>query len=194
MSFYQVSSGDGPAECELAVAKFIAFLSRDHTIDIIETMAGEREGTFKSVSFSTPSDLGRFCGSLLWTSPSPFRPCHKRKNWFFGMKRFPDRELADFDESGVVFQTMRASGHGGQHVNKTETAVRASYMGLTTVCSDERSQLANKKRAVERLKLRFLEMREKTMADNKKNLWKQHKTLERGKAVACFHGEKFLLR
>lgn len=195
MSYYQISSGNGPVECELAVAKFLNWLRANFDgVEIVDAAGGYAQGTLKSASVKTEADLGRFCGTLRWTCKSPYRPNHKRKNWFFSVRRFEETALQDFDDSQVVFQTMRAGGHGGQNVNKVETAVRAIYTptGFSTVCSDERSQLMNKKRALERIKLHLLEEQEAAKADEKKTKWGQHNSLQRGDAVASFHGEKFI--
>lgn len=194
MSYYQISSGSGPSECELAVAKFLDWLAANYeNIEVIDTAPGYERGTFKSAFIKTDADLSEFIGTLQWICKSPFRPNHKRKNWFINFRAFSEKDFADFDESKVVFQTMRAGGHGGQNVNKVETAVRATYTptGFSTVCQDERSQLMNKKRAIERIKLHLLRQKSSLQADEKKDKWSQHNNLQRGDAVASFGGEKF---
>lgn len=194
MSYYQVSSGNGPPECELAVAKFFACLLENFKdLRIVQAVAGCGKGTFRSVYLATDSGLDEFAGTVKWICPSPYRPSQRRKNWFISFKRFQEEEPEGFDETRIVFQTMRSGGHGGQNVNKVETAVRAIYLptGYSTVCQDERSQLMNKKRAVERIKLRLLEEAGQKMAESGRNKWKQHNSLKRGDAVAVFRGEKF---
>lgn len=195
MSYYQISAGNGPVECELAVAKFLKYIYDNFSeVDIIQTTDGYNSGTLKSAYLKTESDLSDFCGTVQWICKSPFRPNHKRKNWFISFREFKENDIAGFDESQIVFQTMRSGGHGGQNVNKVETAVRATYLstGYSTICQDERSQHLNKKRAVERIKIHLLEEAEQLKAGDKKEKWSQHNNLQRGDAVASFKGEKFI--
>lgn len=194
MRYYQISSGNGPAECELAVAKFLGFLGANfNDIQIVQTADGYEYHTFKSVYLVTDADLSKYEGTIQWICKSPYRPNHRRKNWFISFREFREAELTGFDEKQIVFQTMRAGGHGGQNVNKVETAVRAIYTptGYTTVCQDERSQFANKKRAIERIKIHLMEKIEASKASSRKGKWEQHNSLERGGAVARFRGEEF---
>lgn len=196
MSFWQISAGNGPVECELAVAKFLQWIQEREKVEILEMRPGYEKGTLKSAAFLCDADLSPFCGSIRWTCQSPFRPGHKRKNWFINFMGFDEKAMEAFDEGQVSFQTMRSSGNGGQNVNKVESSVRAIYLptGLTVVCQDERSQHMNRKRALDRLKLKFLRSLAEEGAADKKDKWSQHNQLQRGGEVAAFEGEKFRAR
>lgn len=88
-----------------------------------------------------------------------------------------DEELLSLCE----IQTYRSSGSGGQHVNKTDTAVRLTYKGITVTCQEERSQLLNKLRCVEKLreKVARLNYRKPKRIATKKSKSQKAKDLDR---------------
>lgn len=190
---YEISSGNGPAECELAVTKFSEYLVKNHGAKIIDSSDGYNKGTFRSITITSDKDLKEFIGSVLWNCKSPYRPEHKRKNWYIDFRILDRAKSVKFNAEKVVYSTFRSGGNGGQNVNKVETGVRVVYLptGDITVCTDERSQLANKKKALIRLE-RLVESRNATTKSENSNLMRiSHVNLERGNAVAKFEGEKF---
>jgi peptide chain release factor len=135
-------------------------------------------------------------GSVQWICVSPFRPKHRRKNWFVDVSVCAEANEESFREDLIRFETFRSSGKGGQHVNKTESGVRAIYepTGESVVIMDERSQHRNKQIAVERLRQQF-------SARNRANgdAAKAHNRLEaykivRGDPMRVYEGPEFRLR
>ncbi len=122
-----------------------------------------------------------------------YRPKHKRKNWFFSGKMFEVNEI-QLDQT-IKFQSCRASGAGGQHVNCTDSAIRATHIatGLSVRIESERSQHANKRLAKALLFQKIEAKKFDDMTRQEKQRWQQHWDLERGNPVNTFHGPKFML-
>lgn len=136
---WQLSAGQGPAECQLAVAKLLAALMKEFPdIRVIQAVSGSRPGTYRSVRIGTGRDLSFLEGSVQWICPSPYRPGHKRKNWFVDISPCAPLPLRQGRPERVRFETFRSGGKGGQHINKVETGVRAVDMesGLAAVSTE----------------------------------------------------------
>lgn len=194
----QISSGKGPAECERVVAKLLRKIQNSAEqeqlrVQIAELVPGREAETFLSALIRiSGAGTERFCkeweGTIQWIAQSPFRKFHKRKNWFAGIRVYAVESFPQWKESEVSYQTMRASGPGGQHVNKTESAVRATHLptGISVTASDERSQAMNKKAATERLKNKLLSQQIEMQNKQAQSQWLEHHSLERGNAVNVF--------
>jgi peptide chain release factor len=201
----QVTSGQGPDECALAAYKLSRHIVRvaeacGLKVGIIESNPGPISGSYLSALISIEgADSKRFAlswrGTVQWICESPLRPRHKRKNWFVGVDVIEavDDTQPVLAREDVVFDTMRASGPGGQHVNKTESAVRATHLpsGLVVVSRGERSQHMNKKLALARLAALLAQQKKEALAGNRETQWQKHTQLERGNPIKVFVGMEF---
>ncbi len=179
----QVTAGQGPSECAWAVVKVLEQIQQEAIsasleFKTIEIEPGPEPGTAQSalVSISARSISGEtglevfansWRGTVQWTARSPFRPEHKRK------------------------KTMRASGPGGQHVNRTESAVRVTHLptGVQATAMEERSQHRNRKLALARLANKLNEINSKRYGEAREERWRAHQELERGNPVRVFRKE-----
>lgn len=198
-----LSAGQGPDECKWVVARLAELFCREAQATGLEAAPVEPIiGLPASVLLRVAGQGGEgfvrpWQGSIRWIGASPFRPAHKRRNWFVALRRLPDAaDIPDLYDRDISYQTLRASGPGGQHVNKTDSAVRAVHgpTGLTSFSQDQRSQFANKK--IARMKLAFLleERRARGEDEGRRALWAGNHDLERGNAVLTFEGPAFRRR
>ena len=130
-------------------------------------------------------------GTVLWRATSDrYRPGHPRKNWFVGVEFIEPVTLPDVSDMDIVYETMRSGGHGGQNVNKVETAVRATHLptGISVRCSSQRSQSQNKEAARSLLLMKLLRLRNSATADFNADKWSKHTALQRGNPVKTFSG------
>jgi peptide chain release factor len=197
----QISSAQGPAECQLAVTKTLRRLIAEAAadgmaVDVLEEEPGERSGTLRSVLLSlnggqADAFASRWTGTVQWICTSPYRPSHARKNWYIGVTRcLTPTPLPD---SEVRFEAMRARGPGGQHVNKTSSAIRATHVasGISVRMESERSQHANKRLALQMLEWRIQQVALQDASRIRHQRHMQHYAVERGNPVRIFHGASF---
>jgi peptide chain release factor len=191
----QISSGDGPAECQLAVEKLVESLQGEISgLTVVSRKPGSMNIGLKSARVSSEADISFLEGTVEWICPSPVRPNHKRKNWSIDVSVIRETEESfQLSRKDVILQTFRSSGHGGQNVHKVETGVRAVHLpsGVFAVSTDDRSQLRNKEIALERLEGKLKAARRARAAEIKGENRLAHTRLARGNPIRIYRGPDF---
>jgi peptide chain release factor 2 len=142
---------------------------RGFKTDVIDTSPGEEYG-IKSATFTVKGEnaygiLKAERGKHRLVRLSPFDQAHRRHTSFAQVivaPLLPDDAPVELDEDELRIDTFRSSGAGGQHVNKTDSAVRITHLPTNIVVSvqNERSQSANKETALKILRSRLAEKAE----------------------------------
>ncbi len=195
-----IHSGAGGTEsCDWVAMLFRMYTmwaqSNNYKIEIADMQEGDQAG-YKSITFIVSGDhpygyLKGENGIHRLVRISPFDSNKRRHTSFAAVSVIPDIESdinIEIKPEDLKIDTFRASGAGGQYVNKTDSAIRITHIptGIVVTCQTERSQMKNKATAMKILKSKLYKLEEEKKADQLKNISGEKKKVEWGSQIRSY--------
>ena len=166
-----------------------------YQVEILDYLAGDEAGvksvTFRAVGKNAYGFLKAEKGVHRLVRISPFDANSRRHTSFSALEVMPEIE----DEGAIVIppedieiETRRSTGAGGQHINKTESAIRILHKptGIVVQCQQERSQIQNRETAMNMLRSKLIELREREREEKELELRGDIKKIEWGSQIRSY--------
>ena len=165
------------------------------TIEVLDYLDGDEAGiksvTFQVTGLNAYGYLKSEKGVHRLVRISPFNAQGKRQTSFVSLDVMPDIEGdldVDIDEKDLRIDTYRSSGAGGQHINKTSSAIRITHIPTGTVvqCQNERSQFQNKDKAMQMLKAKLYLLKKEANAEKLSDIRGEVKEIGWGNQIRSY--------
>ena len=203
----KLNAGAGGTEsCDWAAMLYRMYTrwaeSKGFTIDVLDYLDGEEAG-IKSVTFQVNGEnafgyLKSEKGVHRLVRISPFNAQGKRQTSFASLDVMPDIEEdldVEINDDDLRIDTYRSSGAGGQHINKTSSAIRITHIPTGTVvqCQNERSQHSNKDKAMQMLKAKLYLLQQEANAEKLSDIRGEVKDIGWGNQIRSYVMQPYTL-
>ena len=175
---------------------------KGYSVEVLDSLDGEEAG-IKSVTFQVNGEnaygyLKSEKGVHRLVRISPFNAAGKRQTSFVSCDVMPDIEEdldVEINDDDLRIDTYRSSGAGGQHINKTSSAVRMTHIptGIVAACQNERSQFQNKEQCLRLLRAKLYELELKKREQMTKDIEGEQQAIEWGSQIRSYVFQPYTL-